>query len=297
MFIAPERLVRNFNPPIIMRNLPTLLAFAAILVFGCACGKKPTSIQESYSSSKNVKPGEIEKTYDIAGYKAIEAKGAISVIFTQSDDYAPVRVVGPKKLMEIFEIRRKGDDLLLGFTGRTPQTVRQDAHSDPEQAVVTVYIAAPAPEDIDMSASAVFYSERIACRGELSLDASGASFIAIDSLAAAEVEAEASSAAHIFVGEVCQVSGELSVDASTAGEVSLNGIAAGEVTAEASGAGGVLLVGKTANAGFSASSAGNIDAGNLQATKGVARASSGGSIARSFKRDMGSHSSSGGSIY
>lgn len=271
-----------------MKKSPLLLAFVFTAGLISACNSKETITGQSVFSSDTVYPDDMEKTYKVADYKEIKVSRAVHVIFTQSADYGIIRATGPKELLEIFEISCKGDQLSIGFSSSAEINIKQ--------RTVTVRIPAPAPEEIKVSSAAVFRAGQVVAAGSLSLDASSAGKIDIDTLAATELETEASSAATIEVSRRCRINGALKAEASSAAKIDICGIASREVTATVSSAAHIELEGTTENAGFAASSAGCIDAGQLNARKGMARASSGGSVKRSFKHDMGSKTSSGGSI-
>lgn len=270
--------------------LPALVLASSLL---SACKIKiNTGLDETPtgSSQKTTSASYIKKSYPIDGYTEIRASRGIRVHFTQSESYGTIRAEGPGRLFEDFEIRRKGDRLELDYRKRL-KSINLD------QGTIEVYLSAPAPDEIEVSSAAEFLAGRLVLADKLSLDASSAAGIHIDTLEADELEADASSAAKIQVNKSCKVKGEIEAEASSSAEIVLAGIRSSIVTAEASSAGTIRLKGATRDASFGASSAGDIQAEGLKAQVGQAQTSSGGSVRRLFVKDMGSQATSGGSLH
>ncbi len=169
--------------------------------------------------------GDLEtRDYEVGEFSAIQAHRALRVNVTVDADAEPsVTVTMDDNLFEFLDIRTAGDTLVLDATRNI------DASDDAVVEVVTGSLG-----DIETSGAVSLEVTGSVTGEDLLLEASGASRIRIDEIAAGDVTFNASGASRITIAD--GAAADLEVDASGASSLDLAGVTADGADLDISGA-------------------------------------------------------------
>lgn len=218
-------------------------------------------------------------------FDAILAQQAIQVKYTQGGKPG-IKVTTNLKDTELLDIRVKEETLIVGYK---PTVTRID-----ENVKTLVEITGYNVNEFKTTSSAdLVVNAPYTAHGELELDATSGSSIAVSQFKADEVSADATSAATIILewGTVRKFDG----DATSGASIHVAKLTADKVSAEASSGADIRLNGTAKRIEYKASSGASIKAKELVAETGEAHASSGSSIHANAKH-LNQRSSSGGEV-
>jgi hypothetical protein len=106
----------------------------------------------------------ISKSFDKTGFKDIDASSEMNVILKQGPDYS-VRIDAEKNILELIEVRKEGDELVVGFKNNVSINPTKD---------IKIYITAPEFHKLEGSGACTFSNNDMITGNEIKLDLSGA---------------------------------------------------------------------------------------------------------------------------
>ncbi|MFA6059340.1 MAG: head GIN domain-containing protein [Taibaiella sp.] len=204
----------------------------------------------------------VSKSFNQTGFKDIDASSAMNVILKQGTDYS-VKIDAEKNLLELIEVRKEGDELVVGFKDNVNVGPTKD---------INVYITAPEFHKLGGSGACTFSNNDVITGNEIKLDLSGAcnTHLNVD---VKKLDIEASGASEIEVkGKAVYFavdgSGSTSISAfqliSENADIELSGagdakvFASKSLKADLSGAGSVQYKGNPATVNKEISGAGSV---------------------------------------
>jgi hypothetical protein len=204
----------------------------------------------------------VSKSFDKTGFKDIDASSAMHVMLKQGTDYS-VRIDAEKNILDLIEVRKEGDELVVGFKDNVSVGPTKD---------IKVYITAPEFRNLEASGASTFSNTDVITGNEIKLGLSGASNANLN-VNVNKLNVEASGASEIEVkGKAVYFavdgSGSTSVSAfqliSENAEIELSGAGDAKVfvskslKADISGAGDVQYKGNPATVNKEISGAGSV---------------------------------------
>lgn len=204
----------------------------------------------------------VSKSFNQTGFKDIDASSAMNVILKQGTEYS-VKIDAEKNLMDLIEVRKEGDELVVGFKDNVNVNPTKD---------INVYITAPEFHNLEGSGACTFSNNEVITGNEIKLGLSGACNTHLN-LEVNKLDIEASGASEIEVkGKAVYFavngSGSTSISAfqlmSENADIELSGAGDAEVfaskslKADLSGAGEVKYKGNPASVNKEISGAGSV---------------------------------------
>lgn len=197
----------------------------------------------------------VEQDLDLPAFAAIDAKGAVRIVFTQ-DSVCSVRVRGNEKCLEEYKFEVRKDELKAApkdFNGR----VKKDSPG------VTLFISAPTLSEVEIAgAGKLELTGAIAQAGPLDIEMAGAGEISIDDLAVESLNIEVSGAGRCDLAKVV-AKGDIEIEVNGAGDITAN-VFCQELSVELNGAGNAVLSGECKNFVCEENGASKVDISNLK---------------------------------
>lgn len=218
-----------------------LLSLVAVTFTSCSDLVKKMALKAAteyvdYEKEDTAKWGSVvDKDIDLPLFSAIEAKGAVRVVFTQ-DSACSVRVRGNEKCLDAYKFVVKKDELKVepkDFNGsvnkRTPS--------------VTLFITAPNLTDVEFAgACKLEISDVVTLPGSLSIEVEGAGDVSVDDLTAESLSLEVSGAGKCDLAKVT-TTGDIEIEMNGAGDINAN-VFCQELSVELNGAANAILSGE-----------------------------------------------------
>lgn len=237
--------------------LMSAMCFTSCTDFAKKMAMKAVSESAEFEKEDTVKWGPIvEQDVELPPFTAIDAKGAVRIVFTQ-DSVCSVRVRGNEKCISGYEFVVRNDELKVvpkDFNG----SVRKSTPA------VTLFIAAPNLSDIEFSgAGQLDMPEAVSLPGSLEVEMAGAGDIRINDLTLTSLNVEISGAGKCDLDKVT-ASDDIEIEVNGAGEVNAN-VFCQDLSVELNGAGEAVLSGECKGT-FTCNQAGasKIDTSNLK---------------------------------
>ena len=218
-----------------------LLAVVNILFTSCSdlvkkVAMKAVSESAEFEKEDTVKWGNvIERDLDLSSFLAIEAKGAVRIVFTQDSTFS-VRVRGNEKCLDEYKFEVRKNELKVGpknFNGKVKKS----------SPAVTLFISAPCLYEVDVEgATKLEMVGAIALPNSLEIEIAGAGEITIDDLAVEELNIEVNGAGKCNLAKVT-ATGDIEIEMNGAGDVNAN-VFCQELSVELNGAGNAVLTGE-----------------------------------------------------
>lgn len=165
----------------------------------------------------------ISKSFDKTGFKEIDASSSMDVMLKQGPDYS-VRIDAEKNILELIEVKKEGDELVVGFKNNVSANPTKD---------IKVYITAPEFHKLEGSGACTFSNNDVITGNEMKLDLSGACNAHLN-ISVNKLDIEASGASEI---EAKGKAVYFAVDGSGSTSVSAFQLMTENTTIELSGAG------------------------------------------------------------
>ena len=197
----------------------------------------------------------VEQDIELPAFEAIDAKGAVCVVFTQ-DSVCSVRVRGNEKCIADYtfdvnegELKVKPKDYTGSVSNRT--------------ASITLFITAPNLTEIEFSgAGKLEMPTSVALPGTLDIEMAGAGEINIADLSAESLDVEMSGAGKCDLAKVT-TTGDIEIEVSGAGDVNAN-VFCQNLNVELNGAGSAVLSGECKDFTCEENGASRVDFSNLK---------------------------------
>ena len=240
-----------------------LLAAAAMSFTSCtemAHKLAMKAVNESsgeFEKEDTVKWGSVtERDLDLPLFSAIDARGAVRVVFVQ-DSVFSVRVRGNEKCLDEYKFVVKKNELKVepkNFSGKVNKNT----------SAVTLFVTAPNLTDIEFAgAGRLEMPGAMSLPGELNIEIEGAGEISIEDLTLTSLNVEISGAGKCDIGKVT-TTGDVEIEVNGAGEVKAN-VFCQDLSIEINGAGNAVLSGECRGTlSCEQSGAGKIDTSNLK---------------------------------
>lgn len=106
----------------------------------------------------------ISKSFDKTNFKNIDVSSSIDVVLKQGTDYS-VRIDGEENILQLIEVRKEGDKLIVGFKNNISISPTKD---------IKVYITAPEFHKLEGSGACTISNSGVITGNEVTLDLSGA---------------------------------------------------------------------------------------------------------------------------
>ncbi|MBQ9558759.1 MAG: DUF2807 domain-containing protein [Bacteroidaceae bacterium] len=218
-----------------------LLSALAITFTGCTDFIKNVALKAAtesidYEKEDTVKWGSVvDKDLDLPLFSAIDAKGAVRIVFVQ-DSICSVRAHGNEKCIAGYKFTVKKDELKVepkDFSGsvnnRTPS--------------ITLFVAAPDLTDIEFAgAGKLEIPDAAELPGSLNIELEGAGDVSIGDLTAQSLTLEMSGAGKCNLAKVT-TTGDIEIEVNGAGDVNAN-VFCQNLDIELNGAGSAMLSGQ-----------------------------------------------------
>ena len=196
----------------------------------------------------------VEQDIELPSFSAIEAKGAVRIVFTQ-DSALSVRIRGNEKCIADYKFVVKNDELKVGpkdFSGsvnkRTP--------------AVTIFVAAPNLSEIAFyGVGQLDMPDAVVLPRSLEIELQGAGEVSIEDLTAEELDIQISGAGKCNIAKAT-TAGDIEIEVNGAGEVNAN-VFCQELSVELNGAGNAVLSGECKSFSCEQNGASKIDTSNL----------------------------------
>ena len=244
--------------------LPFLLLSALAALFSsCTDFVKKVALKAAtesvdYEKEDTAKWGSVvDKDLDLPMFSAIDAKGAVRIVFVQ-DSTCSVRVRGNEKCIADYKFTVKKDELKVepkDFNGsvnkRTPS--------------VTLFITAPNLSDIEFAGAGKFeIPDAVTLPGSLSIEMEGAGDVSIGDLTAESLSLEVSGAGKCDLAKVTTTD-DIEIEVNGAGDVNAN-VFCQELSVELNGAANAVFSGECKNYTCENNGACRADFSNLKRT-------------------------------
>jgi hypothetical protein len=204
----------------------------------------------------------VSKSFSKTGFKDIDASSTMDVILKQGPDYS-VKIDAEKNIMELIEVRKEGDELVVGFKNNVNVNPTKD---------VKVYITAPEFRKLEGSGACTFTNNDVITGNAITLGLSGASNanlnvdvkkLDIEASGASEIELKGKAtdfsvdgSGSTSVSAFQLMTENTSIDISGAGDAEV--FASKSLKADLSGAGSVQYKGNPATVNKEVSGAGSV---------------------------------------
>ena len=222
--------------------LPAMLLVVVNILFS-SCSElakkvamKALNESAEFEKEDTVKWGNVvEQDLDLPPFFAIDAKGAVRIVFVQDSTFS-VRVRGNKKCVEAYKYEVRKDELKVepkDFNGKVKKS----------SPAVTLFICAPCLYEVDIEgAGKLELTGSIAQAGSLEIDIAGAGEITVDDLAVTDLSIELNGAGKCDIAKVT-ATGDIEIEVNGAGELNAN-VFCQELSVELNGAGNAVLSGE-----------------------------------------------------
>ena len=243
------------------RSISILLLSAMTLFTSCQEMIKTVTMKAmkeaaEFEKADTVKWGRVmEQELNLPVFSAIDAKGAVRVVFTQDSTFA-VRARGNEKCLEAYKFEVRKDELRV-------QPKDFDGSVKKSSPAITLFISAPQLLDVDIEgAGKLELTGTIAQAGPLDIDIAGAGEITIDDLAVQELNIELNGAGKCNLAKVT-ATGDIEIEVNGAGDINAN-VFCQELTVELNGAGNAVLSGECQKLICDENGASKVDFSNLK---------------------------------
>ena len=197
----------------------------------------------------------VEQDLDLTAFTAIDAKGAVRVVFTQ-DSLCSVRVRGNEKCIAEYKFEVRKGELRVepkDFNG----SVKKNSPA------VTLFISAPVLSEVEIAgAGKLELTGAIVLPNKLDIDIAGAGDIFVVDLAVEELNIDMNGAGRCSLARVT-ATGDIEIEVNGAGEVKAN-VFCQELSVELNGAGNAVLTGECKKLICEENGASKIDFSNLK---------------------------------
>lgn len=209
-----------------------------------------------YEKADTAKWGRVlEESLDLPQFSAIDAKGAVRVVFAQ-DTVFSVRVRGNEKCLTDYKFVVRKDELKVepkDFNGSVSK----------RSPAVTLFISAPCLTDVEFSgAGRLEMPDAVELPGSLDIELSGAGEVVIGDLALQSLNIEINGAGRCDLGKVVATE-DIEIEMNGAGDVKAN-VFCQELSVELNGAANAVFSGECKNYTCENNGASKVDFSNLK---------------------------------
>ena len=177
----------------------------------------------------------VEQDLDLTAFTAIDAKGAVRIVFTQDSTFA-VRVRGNEKCIADYKFEVRKDELNV-------EPKDYDGSVKKSSPAVTLFISAPVLSEVETAgAGKLEMTGTIVLPNKLDIDMAGAGEITIDDLTVEELNIDLNGAGGCSLAKVA-ATGDIEIEVNGAGDVNAN-VFCQELSVELNGAGNAVLSGE-----------------------------------------------------
>jgi hypothetical protein len=204
----------------------------------------------------------VSKSFDKTNFKNIDVSSSLDVVLKQGTDYS-VRIDGEENILQLIEVRKEGDKLIVGFKDNTSISPTKD---------IKVYITAPEFHKLEGSGACTISNSGVITGNEVTLDLSGAcnthlnvdvNKLGIEASGASEIEVKGKAvyfsvegSGSTSVSAFQLMSENATIDLSGAGDAEV--FASQSLKADLSGAGSVSYKGNPPSVSKEISGAGSV---------------------------------------
>lgn len=197
----------------------------------------------------------VEQDLELTAFTAIDAKGAVRIVFTQDSTFA-VRIRGNEKCLEEYKFEVRKNELKVA-----PKNF--DGSVKKSSPAVTLFISAPSLSDVEIEgAGKLELTGAIAQNGTLDIEMAGAGDVSIEDLTVEALNIELNGAGKCSLSKVT-TRGDIEIEVNGAGDINAN-VFCQELTVELNGAGNAVLSGECKNFICEENGASKVDSSNLK---------------------------------
>lgn len=216
--------------------LMSAMCFTSCIEFAKKMAMKGLSESTVFEKEDTVKWGPVvEQDVELPSFSAIDAKGAVRIVFTQ-DSVCSVRVRTNEKCINDYDFAVRNDELKVA-----PKDFRGSVNKN--TAAITLFVTAPNLTDIEIAgAGKLDMPEAVSLPGSLEVEMAGAGEINIDDLTLTSLNIEISGAGKCSLDKVT-ASDDIEIEVNGAGEVNAN-VFCQDLSVELNGAGDAVISGE-----------------------------------------------------
>lgn len=184
--------------------------------------------------------GVVEQHLDLPTFAAIDAKGAVRIVYTQ-DSVFSVRVRANEKCLEAYMFEVRKDELKVQAKDATSRN-----NVNRSSPAVTLFISAPSLSDIEIAgAGKLELTGTIVQDGPLDIEMAGAGDVSIEDLTSESLNIELSGAAKCDIAKATTRE-DIEIEVNGAGDINVN-VFCKDLTIELNGAGNAVVSGECKN--------------------------------------------------
>ena len=198
----------------------------------------------------------VEQDLDLPTFTAIDAKGAVRIVFTQ-DSVFSVRARANEKCLQAYQFEVRENELKVQAKDAASRN-----NVNKHTPAVTLFISAPSLSDIEIAgAGKLEFTGTIIQDGSLDIEMAGAGDVSIEDLTAESLNIEFSGAGKCNIAKATARE-DIEIEVNGAGDVNAN-VFCQDLTVELNGAGNAVVSGKCKSFAYEENGASKIDFSNL----------------------------------
>lgn len=250
-----------------MKNLAIYIVLFSAVLF-CSCIRRADSVYGFTEQSTE----KVSKNIQTADFNEVDVRGGGFTVYYVQSDTTSVRIESTKRTMERIAVENKGGRLTIymktvgdddcnkgdgdGPSSRYVWLGKTDGHDS-----ITVYLSSKQLQEVNLSGSADFISEKPLVAQTFGMNISGSGDISVADVTAKNVSANIAGS-----GDIVFLARKADVDISIAGsgDVAATLRDCGTVSSSIVGSGDIRLSGNAKHAENSMAGSGNIDIDNLK---------------------------------